>query len=256
MSALAHVFESAGLATVGISCVRGQAERARPPRMLHCDFPLGRPLGRPGDAAFQHRVLAAAFALLPRTDVPVLVDFDEVISDEADEPLACPLPPRHDPALHPAVDEALGLRAAYERRRAMSGATNVVRLGGPDRIADLIDAFVRITDGASWDAVGLDAVQLGQAALDIRAYYEEAALGIGRPRAGGASSRVVVLPGHRHRRAAAPSARHHPRRRRTPTGMVPPRTRRPTARLRATATAADRPRRGPTPTSESDPSPG
>ena len=115
MSALAHTLEAAGLATVGISLVRGQAERSRPPRMLHCDFPLGRPLGRPGDAAFQHRVLTAAFALLPRIDVPVLVDFDEAITDEADQPLACTLPPRHDPTLHPAVDEALGLRRSATR---------------------------------------------------------------------------------------------------------------------------------------------
>ena len=178
MCALAHVFEAAGLATVGISIVRGQAARARPPRMLHCEFPLGRPLGRPNDPAFQHRVLDAAFALLPRADVPVLVDFDETITDEADTPLSCALPPRHDPTLHPAVDEALGLRAAYERQRAMSGITNVVRMGGPDRIADLVGVFVRITGGAPWDTIGLEPAQLGHAALDLRAYYEEAALAL------------------------------------------------------------------------------
>ncbi|MEO7369603.1 MAG: hypothetical protein ABI949_14460 [Ilumatobacteraceae bacterium] len=178
MSALAEVFEEAGLATVGISSVRGQAERARAPRMLHCEFPLGRPLGRPGDAAFQHRVMAAAFALLPRTDVPVLVDFDEVIIDDADQPLSCSLPPRHDPSLHPAVDEAIGLRAAYERRRATTGTTNVTRFGGPDQVAGLVDMFVRITAGTPWDAVDLEPIRLGQAALDIRAYYEEAALAL------------------------------------------------------------------------------
>ena len=178
MSALAHVLEAAGLATVGISLVRGQAERSRPPRMLHCEFPLGRPLGRPHDAPFQHRVLAAAFGLLPRTDVPVLVDFDETIVDDADQPLACTLPPRHDPTLPEAVDEAIGLRPAYERHRAASGTTNVVRLGGADRVAELIGAFVRIVDGEPWDEVGLEAAQLGQAALDIRAYYEEAALAL------------------------------------------------------------------------------
>ena len=178
MSALAQVLEAAGLATVGISSVRGQVERARPPRILHCEFPLGRPLGRPHDPAFQHRVLAAAFDLLPRTDVPVLVDFEETIIDAADEPLACTLPPRYDATLHPAVDEALGLRPAYERRRATTGTTNVLRLGGPDRIADLVGVFVRIVDGTPWDAVGLEPAQIGQAALDIRAYYEEAALAL------------------------------------------------------------------------------
>lgn len=166
------------MSTVGISLVRGQAERSRPPRMLHCDFPLGRPLGRPRDPAFQHRVLDAAFGLLLRDDVPVLVDFEESITDEADQPLACALPPRHDPSLHPAVDEALGLRAAYERQRAASGTTNVRRMGGPDRIPDLIASFVAIGDGAAWDAVGLEPGQLGQAALDIRAYYEEAAVAL------------------------------------------------------------------------------
>jgi hypothetical protein len=178
VSALAQVLEANGLATVGISSMRGQVERARPPRMLHCEFPLGRPLGRPHDPAFQHRVLAAAFALLPRTDVPVLVDFEETIIDAADEPLACTLPPRHDPTLHPAVDEALGLRPAYERRRAATGTTNVLRLGGPDRIPDLVGVFVQIVDGTPWDAVGLEPAQIGQAALDIRAYYEEAALAL------------------------------------------------------------------------------
>ena len=178
MSALAHVFEQAGLATVGLSLVRGQAEKSRAPRMLHCEFPLGRPLGRPADPVFQHRVLDAAFALLPRTDVPVLVDFPETITDDSDQPLACALPPRHDPSLHPAVDEAIGLRPAYERQRATSGRTGVVRLGGADRVPLLIAAFADIAAGAQWDAVGLPPDQIGPAALDVRAYYEEAAIAL------------------------------------------------------------------------------
>ena len=172
------MFEAAGLSTVGISLVRGQAERSRPPRMLHCDFPLGRPLGRPRDPVFQHGVLAAAFGLLARDDVPVLVDFEESIVDEADQPLACVLPLRHDPSLQPAVGEGLGLRAAYERHYLASGQTNVKRFGGPDRVPELIASFVAIVDGAAWDDVGLDPAELGQAALDIRAYYEEAALAL------------------------------------------------------------------------------
>ena len=64
MSVLAHVLERAGLATVGISIVRRQAENARPPRILHCEFPLGRPLGRPNDPTFQRDVLTRAFDLL------------------------------------------------------------------------------------------------------------------------------------------------------------------------------------------------
>jgi hypothetical protein len=177
VSALAHVFEQAGLATVGISIVRGQAEKSRPPRMLHCDFPLGRPLGKPGDAEFQHRVLAAAFDLLPRTNVPVLVDFPETITDEADAPLACTLPPRTDPSLAPALDEFLGLRAAWNRRVAATGGqTGVVRFGGPDHLVAPIRSLVAVADGAEWEQTGLTVADFGRASADIRAYYEEVAL--------------------------------------------------------------------------------
>ena len=88
------------------------AVKVAPPRALHCEFPLGRPLGRPNDAQFQLDVLSRAFALLQAPAGPVLVDHPEVI--EADEqPMACALPPRFDPSLPPAVDEARGLRRAY-----------------------------------------------------------------------------------------------------------------------------------------------
>jgi hypothetical protein len=52
VSTLAHVFEAAGIATIALGSVRKQIESTAPPRGLWCDFPLGRPLGRPGDAAF------------------------------------------------------------------------------------------------------------------------------------------------------------------------------------------------------------
>ena len=176
MSALAHVFEQAGIATVAISSIRAQAEAARAPRVLHCEFPLGRPLGRPDDPAFQHRVLAAAFALLPRTDTPVLVDFPDVIADAADAPLACVIPLRDDPTLHRAVAEVLGLRAAFERQRATTGRTLCSRVGGPDEVRGFVESFIRISEGAPFDGAGLDVAHIGAAALDVRAYFEEAAL--------------------------------------------------------------------------------
>ena len=176
MSALAHVFEQAGLATVGISLVRGQAEKSRPPRMLHVNFPLGRPLGRPGDAAFQHRVLAAAFDLLPRTDVPVLVDFPDTIADDADTPLACSLPPRHDPALPAAIDEIQALRPAWTRRRATAGDTALSRIVDPDQLPAQARVLLAIADGADWQQCGLSAAEIGQAAVALRAYYEDVAI--------------------------------------------------------------------------------
>jgi len=63
--------------TTGISLVRENAESLKPPRSLWVTFPLGRPLGKPNDPAFQHRVMAAAFDLFERSIGPVLEDFPE-----------------------------------------------------------------------------------------------------------------------------------------------------------------------------------
>jgi hypothetical protein len=97
--------------------------------------------------------------------------------EAADEPLACQLPPRFDPRLHPALDEAAGLRPAYERQLARSGRTNVGHAVAADGVADAIGAFVQIADGASSDAAGLPG-DPRSCALDVRAYYEEAALAL------------------------------------------------------------------------------
>ena len=177
MGTLGHVLEAEGLATVALSLVRGQIERTHPPRALHCEFPLGRPLGRPGDAAFQRRVLLAALELLGRPAGPVLEVFPDVITDGADQPLACPVPPRLDPALPAAVDEVLALRPAYERTVAATGRTLVGRCVAANGVADAVAAFVRIAAGEPWDTVGLPGVP-NEVVLDIRAYYEEAALAL------------------------------------------------------------------------------
>src|SRR5918994_7127758 len=174
---LAHVIEAAGLATVALSLVRPQIERSRPPRALHCEFPLGRPLGRPGDAEFQLRVLSAAFALLERRAGPVLEDFPETIADEADAPLACSLPPRYDPEVPAAVDEARALHPGWARARTAGGATQVGRAVDPDGIPEAVAAFVRIADGVPWREAGLPG-DPAAVAMDIRAYYEEAAVAL------------------------------------------------------------------------------
>lgn len=176
MCVLANVLEAAGLATVGISLVRAQAENGRAPRMLHCEFPLGRPLGRPGDPEFQHDVLGRAFSLLDRTDVPVLDDHPEVIDDQTEEPAACPIPPRHDPDVPEAIDEVRGLRNAYRRQLDQSGRTLVGRIGSADDVETLVATFLRLADGESLTVVGWDQPTFLGATQDVRAYYEEAAL--------------------------------------------------------------------------------
>jgi hypothetical protein len=169
--------EANGLATVQLASIRSYAERMRPPRALYCEFPLGRPLGKPDDPQFQRRVLEAAFALLERSLGPVLEDFPESIEDASAQPLSCPLPPRYDPALPPAVGEARALRPAYERQLARSGRTNVGQAVDADGIPDGVAAILRLVDGIPLDQAGLPGSprQLG---LDIRAYYEEAAMAL------------------------------------------------------------------------------
>ena len=64
MGALGHFLEREGIPTAGISLVREHTEIVRPPRALWVTFELGRPLGKPDDAAFQTRVLRAQLDML------------------------------------------------------------------------------------------------------------------------------------------------------------------------------------------------
>lgn len=180
MNTLSHVLEANGLATVALAANEPLTQRMHPPRALYCEFPFGRPLGRPRDAAFQRRVIDAAFALLDRAEPPVLERFPEVITDEAEMPLACPLPPRFDPGIRPVVAEARGVRAAYDRAvEANSGRTQVGRVLSADQVPDALDRLARLAEGERWTDLGFnDMWGLAHAAMDTRAYYEEAAIGL------------------------------------------------------------------------------
>ena len=173
MCTLAHVFEAAGLSTVVLSSIRSVAERIKPPRALYCEFPLGLPLGKPRDPEFQHRVLERAFGLLGVAFGPVLEDFPETIESKGGEPLSCSLPPRFDPNLHPAIDEAQALRNAWNRSFKKTGRTSLTI--SADQVPGEIKKFVRLAGGESWEEVGLAAVPM-EVANDIRTYYVELAL--------------------------------------------------------------------------------
>jgi len=175
VSTLAHVFEAAGIATVTLAATRSVAERMKTPRALFGEFPLGRPLGKPGDAAFQHDVLAQAFAMLTEEQGPVLRDYPEVIVAE-EVPLSCSLPPRFDPDLPAAVDEANGLRKAYDRSLERRGFTSVGRVMSADEVAATLGKFDQIANGAAWTEVDLPGNNTTAICHDIRTYYEEAAL--------------------------------------------------------------------------------
>lgn len=147
------------------------AARMPIPRGLYCQFPLGRPLGKPRDADFQHAVLREAFALLDATE-PRLASYGEVIEDDVDIPLACPMPARLDPSLPAAVDEMRGLRGAFDR--AAGGIRAAV---DPDMVEAALFAFDRVADGTAWDAAEIPENPV-TAGLAVRGYYEQAAAGL------------------------------------------------------------------------------
>lgn len=60
-----------------ISLVREHTAKINPPRALWVPFELGRPVGAPGEPAFQRRVIERALGLLSEPSGPVLADFPE-----------------------------------------------------------------------------------------------------------------------------------------------------------------------------------
>ena len=131
----------------------------------------------PDDAAFQRNVMERAFSLLDNP-APTVVDYDIVIDDENPEVLMCPLPARMDPDAHPALDEALGLRPAYDRAvKKYGNRAGAARLLDADAIPAAIEAFVRVAEGTPWKEAGIPGIP-ARVSQDIRGYYEMAAMEI------------------------------------------------------------------------------
>jgi hypothetical protein len=59
-----RALEEAGLATVALSVIPELTAATGAPRVAGIEYPMGRPLGRPGDAAGQRAVLEAALRVL------------------------------------------------------------------------------------------------------------------------------------------------------------------------------------------------
>jgi hypothetical protein len=182
---LAHVIEAAGIPTVALASMLPVAEKMRAPRVLHGEFPLGRPLGRPGDPEFQHDVLARAFALLDRPSGPVL-ESHPVVIEEATDAVACALPAAYDPDASPAVEEARGIRKAYDRTAARRGVSSVGKAIGPDDVPAALEALERVAAGVPFKEAAIPGKNTVAVSHDIRTYYEEAALALADgPPAGG-----------------------------------------------------------------------
>lgn len=159
--------------TTGISLVRENAQVLQPPRSLWVSFPLGRPLGIPGDADFQHRVIQAGLNLLNARQGPLLEDFPEDISDvDFSSPPACPIsfPAAGRNWQARLAQELSQLQAWYEIGLQRRQGRTLVGLGKSE-IAEIL-----VMLGADLDADRLpqDLIWFKAAIEDVKAYYIEA----------------------------------------------------------------------------------
>jgi hypothetical protein len=188
VGAVGHYLEQEGIPTTQISLVREHTEVIRPPRALWVPFMLGRPLGVPGDAGFQRRVLLAALQLFEAPAGPVLREFPEEAPDSAgDEERdgeACPVNfsrPRPvgegEHALGQAlVEEIAQLQPWHDlavRRRG--GDTSGLSGLTPEKAGAFIVAFLGSRAPANYRPEQALGVSLKQACDDLRAFYEDAA---------------------------------------------------------------------------------
>ena len=64
MSLVARHLEAAGIATVIVGSAQDIVETAGVPRFVFVDYPLGNPIGKPGDVAEQQATVEAALQLV------------------------------------------------------------------------------------------------------------------------------------------------------------------------------------------------
>ena len=197
MSGLAKYLEDEGLATTLVALVRKQAEQVVPPRALWVPYPLGRPFGVPGDAAFQTRVLRAAMALLDAPSGPLLVDHDEeapevaVAGDEEEAGWVCPvsfpkMPGQSEGELLDAVlAEIAELAPWYQVGVSRRGRTTMGGSGlKPEAMARFLSAWAEGSTRQSTVEGVPPAELIRQCSEDLKAYYFEAATARPGPDAG------------------------------------------------------------------------
>ena len=177
MSALGHKLEDLGFSTVALAAVRVQAEKTRPPRALWTSAMLGRPVGEPGDPAFQLRIIRTALGLLERTDGPVILE------DFPDDPPGWPDNPAWAAPAADASDafaeELTRLLPLWKTAQERFGRTSVgLSFQEPSAWAGFAAAFLR---GELPAVPELDTPALALRFLcdDIKALYGEVAQAVG-----------------------------------------------------------------------------
>jgi hypothetical protein len=183
---LAHYFEDQGIATVCIALVPQHATRIKPPRTLIVPFELGRPLGVPGDAKFQTRVLSHALSLIEKPGPgPVFEDFTEdapSTNSDVTEGWSCPVsfaPPAADSSDYSTAltEEIQLLHPWFEKGREERGYTSTGTSGLETlAIAAFLTSFVSEHPPQESPVAGQSLGDLLKLAVeDLKAYYYESA---------------------------------------------------------------------------------
>lgn len=190
MSVLACYLEDEGIATTLVSLVRLHSEKVRSPRALWVPFELGRPLGRPNDAALQTRVLKQALGLLESDSGPVVLeDFDHSAETDPQIGWASPIKTSRKDidltkvvAIRNALDaELCNVTACHEKATATSGRTTFGVSGLTiAQIARYITSFLGDAPDANPSDVHSAMMALRFCVDDIKTYYTEAAMAGGQ----------------------------------------------------------------------------
>jgi hypothetical protein len=184
---LSHFLEAEGLPTTQISLIREHTATIKPPRALWVPFELGRPLGAPGDAAFQRQVLIRVLSLLEAESGPVLEDFElqaPAGTMAAPDLLACPVSfdqtelEATDPETYRRhlANEIEANQPDYDRAVEIRGRTLVGPSGlGPREAAEFIVGFLDKNPPKNPRSDLSLAYALRLAVEDLKAFYFEAA---------------------------------------------------------------------------------
>jgi hypothetical protein len=179
------MLETDGIPTTQISLVREHTVVIQPPRALWVPFELGRPLGVPGDAAFQTRVLRQVLQLLEAPSGPVLEDYPEEAPALPDDvtTLVCPVnfaPPVEELSdterLRDALQQEIArLRTWYDLAVSKRGRTTVgVSKLSPEAVGAFIGGFLEAGAPDNPRPEVPLATLFRYAVEDLKTYYGEA----------------------------------------------------------------------------------
>jgi hypothetical protein len=169
---------------VVIALVPQHAQRIKPPRTLLVPFDLGRPLGVPEDAGFQHRVVSAALELLERVDGPVFQEYEEQAperDDESEEGWSCPVTFKKkgtDESIEQQLLSEIGLlQPWYDKGRSERGYSSFgVSEMNLEEIVSFLASFLEDRPASSVPLSNYSISDaLKYAAEDLKAFHNESA---------------------------------------------------------------------------------